>query len=99
MTHEAGSAEEIFSMITGNSGEENDLQDTVDEQQVIKTGDDDHEAGSAEEIFSMITGNSGEENDLQDKTEGVQEKESEDVIANQIPLVLSYTTEIQNTLK
>jgi hypothetical protein len=43
---EAGSAEEIFSMITG---QENDLQDTVDEQDVIKTGDDDDEAGSAEE--------------------------------------------------
>jgi hypothetical protein len=96
---EAGSAEEIFSMITGNSGEENDLHDTVDEQQAIKTGDDDDEAGSAEEIFSMITGNSGEENDLQYNTEGVQEKESEDVIADQIPLVLSYITEIQNTLE
>jgi hypothetical protein len=71
----------------------------VNEQHVIKTGDDDNEAGSAEEIFSMITGNSGEENDLQDKTEDVQEKESEDVIADQIPLVLSYTTEIQNTLE
>jgi hypothetical protein len=96
---EAGSAEEIFAMITGNSGEENDLHDTVDEQQAIKTGDDDDEAGSAEEIFSMITGNSGEENDLQYNTEGVQEKESEDVIADQIPLVLSYITEIQNTLE
>ena len=100
---EAGSAEEIFSMITGNSGQENDLQDTVDEQQVIKTedddDDDDDEAGSAEEIFSMITGNSGQENDLQDKMEDVQEKDSEDVIADQIPLVLSYTTEIQNTLE
>jgi hypothetical protein len=96
---EAGSAEEIFSMITGNSGEENELHDTVDKQQVIKTGNDDDEAGSAEEMFSMITGNSGEENDLQDNTEGVQEKESEDVIADQIPLVMSYTTEIKNTLE
>jgi hypothetical protein len=96
---EAGSAEEIFSMITGNSGEGNDLHDTVDEQHVIKTGDDDDEAGSAEEIFSMITGYSVEGNDLQDKTEGIQEKESEDVIADQIPLVLSYITEIQNTLE
>jgi hypothetical protein len=77
----------------------NQEHETDDEQQVIKTGDDDDEAGSAEEIFSMITGNSGEENDLQDNTEGVQEKESEDVIADQIPLVLSYTTEIQNTLE
>jgi hypothetical protein len=96
---EAGSAEEIFSMITGNSGEGNDLHDTVDEQHVIKTGDDDDEAGSAEEIFSMITGYSVEGNDLQDKTEGILEKESEDVIADQIPLVLSYITEIQNTLE
>jgi hypothetical protein len=71
----------------------------VDEQHVIKTGDDDDEAGSAEEIFSMITGYSVEGNDLQDKTEGIQEKESEDVIADQIPLVLSYITEIQNTLE
>ena len=47
----------------------------------------------------MITGNSGQENDLQDKMEDVQEKDSEDVIADQIPLVLSYTTEIQNTLE
>jgi hypothetical protein len=77
----------------------NQVHETDDEQHVIKTGDDDNEAGSAEEIFSMITGNSGEENDLQDKTEDVQEKESEDVIADQIPLVLSYTTEIQNTLE
>ncbi|CAN5433931.1 hypothetical protein BH18THE2_BH18THE2_23530 [soil metagenome] len=96
---EAGSAEEIFSMITGNSGQENDLQDTVDGQQVIKTEDDDDEAGSAEEIFSMITANSGQESDLQDKRENVQEKDSEEVIADQIPLVLSYTTEIQNTLE
>jgi hypothetical protein len=70
---------------------------------VIKTedddDDDDDEAGSAEEIFSMITGNSGQENDLQDKMEDVQETDSEDVIADQIPLVLSYTTEIQNTLE
>ena len=77
----------------------NQEHETDDEQHVIKTGDDDDEAGSAEEIFSMITGNSGEGNDLQDKTEGIQEKESEDVIADQIPLVLSYITEIQNTLE
>ena len=81
----------------------NQDHEPVDEQQVIKTedddDDDDDEAGSAEEIFSMITGNSGQENDLQDKMEDVQEKDSEDVIADQIPLVLSYTTEIQNTLE
>jgi hypothetical protein len=77
----------------------NQEHETDDEQHVIKTGDDDDEAGSAEEIFSMITGYSVEGNDLQDKTEGIQEKESEDVIADQIPLVLSYITEIQNTLE
>jgi hypothetical protein len=97
--NEAGSAEEIFSMITGNSGQQNGLRDTEDEQDVIKTGDDDNEAGSAEEIFSMITGDSGQESDLQDKMKDVQEKGSEEVIADQIPLVLSYTTEIQNTLE
>jgi hypothetical protein len=86
-------------MITGNSGQQNGLRDTEDEQDVIKTGDDDNEAGSAEEIFSMITGDSGQESDLQDKMKDVQEKGSEEVIADQIPLVLSYTTEIQNTLE
>ena len=77
----------------------NQEHETEDEQQVIKTEDDEDEAGAAEEIFSMITGNSGQENDLQDKGEDVQEKDSEKVIADQIPLVLSYTTEIQNTLQ
>jgi hypothetical protein len=47
----------------------------------------------------MITGNSGQENDIQYKTEDGQEKDSEDMIADQIPLVLSYTTEIQNALE
>ncbi|MGI8831438.1 MAG: hypothetical protein ACR2IS_02230 [Nitrososphaeraceae archaeon] len=77
----------------------NQEHETEDERQVIKTEDDEDEAGAAEEIFSMITGNSGQESDLQDKREDVQEKDSEKVIADQIPLVLSYTMEIQNTLQ
>ncbi len=77
----------------------NQEHETEDEQDVIRTEDDDDEAGSAEEIFSMITGDSDQESDLQDKMEDVQEKDSEEVIADQIPLILSYTTEIQNTLE
>jgi hypothetical protein len=73
--------------------------ETVDERQVIKTEDDDEATGSAEEIFLTITGNSGQENDLHDFGEDVQEQDSEKVISDQIPLVLSYTTEIQDAIE
>jgi hypothetical protein len=73
--------------------------ETVDERQVIKTEDDDEATGSAEEIFLTITGNSGQENNLHDFGEDVQEQDSEKVIADQIPLVLSYTTEIQDAIE
>jgi hypothetical protein len=77
----------------------NEDYETVDERQVIKTEDDNEATGSAEEIFLTITGNSGQENDLQDFGEDVQEQDSEKVIADQIPLVLSYTTEIQDAIE
>jgi hypothetical protein len=73
--------------------------ETVDERQVIKTEDDDEATGSAEEIFLTIIGNSGQENNLQDFGEDVQEQDSEKVIADQIPLVLSYTTQIQDAIE
>ena len=47
----------------------------------------------------MITGDSDDGNNLGDIEKSTQERDTEDVIAKEIPLVQSYTRDIQSTFE
>jgi hypothetical protein len=77
---------------------DNQKQETdEDNEQVVQP--DNNAIQSTEDIYAMITGDSDEGNNLEDIEKSTQERGAEDVIAKEIPLVQSYTRDIQSTFE
>jgi hypothetical protein len=77
---------------------DNQKQETdEDNEQVVQP--DNNAIQSTEDIYAMITGDSDEGNNLKDIEKSTQERGAEDVIAKEIPLVQSYTRDIQSTFE
>jgi hypothetical protein len=77
---------------------DNQKQETdEDNEQVVQP--DNNAIQSTEDIYAMITGDSDEGDNLEGIEKSTQERGAEDVIAKEIPLVQSYTRDIQSTFE